>query len=319
MQTPKERINKTELSSEIKEKAFSLGFGACGFAKVESIDENERVNLSNWLNNNYHADMEYLANNLEKRCNPALLVENTRTVISLAINYYPSKLQNTNNPQFAYYAYGQDYHDIVKQKLNTLLEYIKEIDPSTEGRIFCDTAPVLERYWAAKAGIGFIGKNTLLIIPKMGSFYFLGEIILNKELIYNTPLDISCGKCTRCLDACPTNALEKAYLLNSNKCISYQTIENKGEIDKGIKRLLSNRFYGCDICQLCCPWNRYSRPHSIEEFNPKDAFLSLTEESLLNLSVEDYQKIFKGSAIKRAKFSGLIRNIKALTENNDQI
>ena len=200
----------------------------------------------------------------------------------------------------------------MKVKLQKLYDYIKSLAPETNGRSFVDTAPVLERYWAAKAGLGFIGKNSLLIIPKKGSYFFLGELILNVDLEYDKPLTNSCGNCTRCIDACPTRAISAPKVIDANKCISYQTIENKGEIDKDVIPNLNNRFYGCDICQQVCPYNRYARPNRTEEFNPSEAFLDLSFDKLNNLTVEEYQSIFKGSAVKRAKYSGLKRNLEAL-------
>lgn len=304
-----------DISLQIKDYAYSLGFDACGICKAEPIELEEQQYFKDWISHSYHADMDYMARNSEKRCNPTLLVEGSRSVISVALNYYPETKQLQENPQFAYYAYGKDYHDVVKSKLQTLLDYIKSLEPTTEGRAFVDTAPILERYWAAKAGLGFIGKNSLLIIPKKGSYFFLGELIINLELTYDTPLNLSCGNCTRCLDACPTSAIVKPRVVNASKCISYQTIENRGEIDEQVISKMNNRFYGCDICQQVCPWNRYSQPHQTEEFNPSQAFLDLSFDRLDKLSVEDYQKIFKGSAVKRAKFTGLKRNLEALRQN----
>lgn len=303
-------------SNAIKEYAKSLGFDACGICKAETIDIEAEKSLDQWLTDKYNGEMEYLARNQEKRIDPTLLVENAKSIISVALNYYPQQKQNPDAPQFAYYAYGKDYHDIVKAKLQQLLTYIQELIPNSSGRGFCDTAPVLERYWAAKAGLGFIGKNTLLIIPKKGSYFFLGEVIIDRELSYDNPLNISCGKCTRCIDSCPTNAIEKPYILNANNCISYQTIENKGEIASHIKPKLSNTIYGCDICQKVCPWNRYSKPHTTPELEPNSEFINLDSTKIENLSVEDYQRIFKGSAIKRAKYSGLMRNYKALKDTD---
>lgn len=303
------------ISQKIKQQAFILGFDACGFCKAEEIDKLQQQNLNSWLGNAYHADMQYLANNIDKRSNPTILVENARSIICLALNYYPPERQPETAPQFAYYAYGKDYHEVLKTKLKQLFDYIKSLSPSMEGRYFVDTAPVLERYWAAKAGLGFIGKNTLLIIPQKGSYFFLSEIILNIDLEYDKPLSISCGNCTRCLQACPTKAIEQAHLLNSNKCISYQTIENKNDIDESIIPLLGNRLYGCDICQQVCPWNRFAYPHTTKEFLPNSEFLTIDYSTLENMKVEDYQRIFKGSAVKRAKYEGLIRNYRALTSN----
>lgn len=313
MNTSNITYNKESLSNSIKEFAKSLGFDECGICKAESIGE-ESVNLEKWVNDGYHADMEYLARNLDKRSDPTLLVEGAKSIICVALNYYPKIKQNPQHPQIAYYAYGKDYHDVVRDKLSQLYEYIKTLDSNTSGRYFCDTAPVLERYWAAKSGIGFIGKNTLLIIPKKGSYFFLGEIIINLDLEYDKPLNLSCGKCRRCLDACPPKAIEQPHLVNANKCISYQTIENKGDIDPNIIPVLNNRFYGCDICQQICPWNRYATPHSTQEFLPSAELLSLDSDKLKEMSVEEYQSIFKGSAMKRAKLSGLKRNINALTK-----
>ncbi|EGK00725.1 tRNA epoxyqueuosine(34) reductase QueG [Dysgonomonas gadei] len=299
-------------SAQIKEYALTLGFDACGICRAEEVDLENQEGYKNWIDNSFYAGMDYMARNEDKRCNPALLVEDARSIVCVALNYYPGTKSPEENPQFAYYAYGKDYHDVVKAKLQQLFDFIKSLNPSAEGRSFVDTAPVLERYWAAKAGLGFIGKNSLLIIPKRGSYFFLGELILNLDLEYDKPLSLSCGNCTRCLDACPTKAIVAPRVVDANKCISYQTIENKGEIDETIVPNLNNRFYGCDICQQVCPWNRYSRPHKTEEFNPSQAFLDLSLERLDNLNVEEYQIIFKGSAVKRAKYSGLKRNLEAL-------
>lgn len=299
-------------TQQIKDFAHSLGFDACGICKAESITDAEKQYAKAWLNNGYQADMHYMENHFDKRCDPTLLVEGAKSVICVALNYYPEQKQAETHPQFAYYAYGKDYHDVMKDKLNKLFDYIKSLIPNIEGRAFCDTAPVLERYWAAKAGIGFIGKNSLLIIPKKGSYFFLGELIVDVELEYDTPLSLSCGNCTRCLDACPTKAIVEPKVINANRCISYQTIENKGEIGETIIPDLNNRFYGCDICQQVCPYNRYARPNKTPEFAPSEAFLSLSLERLESLSIEEYQHVFKGSAVKRAKYSGLMRNLKAL-------
>lgn len=310
-------MNNSEksLSQLIKEKALKIGFDACGFSKAEKVEDKDILSLRSWLDNNYHGEMAYMANHFDKRINPTLLVENAKSIISVALNYYPHKKQEEDVPQFAYYAYGKDYHDIVKEMLRLLLNYIQTLQPDINGRVFCDTAPLLERYWAMRAGLGFIGKNSLLIIPKKGSYFFLGEIVIDTVLDYDAPCTLSCGRCTRCLEACPTKALAIPAVVNAEKCISYQTIENKGEIDSNIVPNMSNRFYGCDICQQVCPWNRYARPHKTEEFNPSQAFLSLDEASIETLSTEEYQRIFKGSAVKRAKLSGLKRNLKAWQES----
>lgn len=302
-------------SAQIKEYAYQLGFEACGICKAEAVDVENQQYFKQWIADSYHADMDYMSRNEEKRFNPELLVGGAYSIICVALNYYPDTKQPEEFPQFAYYAYGKDYHDVVKAKLQQLYSYIQSVDSLVSGRFFVDTAPVLERYWAAKAGLGFIGKNSLLIIPKKGSYFFLGELIVNVELEYDFPLNLSCGNCTRCIDACPTKAIVRPKVIDANKCISYQTIENKREMDENIIPVLNNRFYGCDICQQVCPWNRYSRPHKTEEFNPSLAFLALSYEKLESLTEDEYREIFRGSAVKRAKYSGLKRNLEALKQN----
>lgn len=307
------------ISENIKKYIYELGFDACGFAKAEEIELDIKDKFKIWLDRGYHAEMGYMENHFEKRCNPSLLVEGAKSVISLAMNYYPDVKQENSNPQFAYYAYGKDYHDIVKDKLKQLLAYIETIAPNVQGRVFCDTAPLMERYWAARSGIGFIGKNSLLIIPNKGSFFFLGQVVVNIALDYDKPIDRSCGKCQRCIEACPTHAIVKEKVIDCNRCISYQTIENRGEIDPFVAERMSGYVYGCDICQKVCPWNRFATKTHIEEFKPSSDFLSLNTEGLLNLSEEEYRRIFKGSAVKRAKLDGLRRNIKALVESKNNI
>jgi len=299
------------LSEKIKKYAAFLGFDACGFSKAEKIPA-ESKRYTGWLKQGYNAGMGYMSDNLDKRFDPALLVEDTKSIISLALNYYPKEKIPAGNPRIAYYAYGKDYHEVMKSKMNKLFDFIKKEVSGASGRCFCDTAPVLERYWATRSGIGFTGKNTSLIIPGKGSYFFLGEIFLNIELAYDNPSGVSCGKCKRCMEACPTKALNIPYILDSNRCISYQTIENKNEIAEDILPHLNNCVYGCDICQQVCPWNRSARPNDIEEFTPLPDFLSLNMERLDNMTVEEYRKIFKNSAVKRAKYSGLKRNIEAL-------
>lgn len=302
-------------SQQIKEYAYGLGFDVCGVCKPEPIDIEEQRHLDDWIDKGFYADMDYMTRNRDKRTNPSLLVEDACSIVCVALNYYPKVKQSPDHPQFAYYAYGKDYHDVMKAKLNRLLEYLKKADPTAQGRAFVDTAPVLERYWAAKAGLGFIGKNSLLIIPKKGSYFFLGELIINTPLEYDSPLNLSCGNCTRCIEACPTKAIVRPKVVDANKCISYQTIENKGDIDPVIIPNLGNRFYGCDICQQVCPWNKYAHPHKTEEFSPTQAFLDLSIDKLESMTVEEYQHIFKGSAVKRAKFAGLKRNTDALKQS----
>lgn len=300
------------ISHSIKELAMQLGFDAIGICKAEEINKGQQLNLNSWLEKGYYADMEYLSRNVDKRINPTLLVDNAKSIVCVALNYYPAQTQSESAPQFAYYAYGKDYHDVMKAKLKQLFDYIKTLCPNVSGRYFVDTAPVLERYWAAQAGLGFIGKNGLLIIPQKGSYFFLGELILDMELEYDKPLKLSCGTCERCLNACPTNALISPYVMNAKKCISYQTIENRNEIDPRIVPQLNNYIYGCDICQGCCPWNKFALPNQTVEFQPSEEFLSLTYEKIEEMDEDDYRRIFKGLAVKRAKYSGLKRNLAAL-------
>ena len=298
------------ISEKIKQHALSLGFDACGICRAES--SNEEDNLREWIRMNYQGDMSYLERNIEKRDDPRLLVPGAKSIISVALNYYPHEKRDESFPKFAYYAYGKDYHFIVKDKLKKLFDFIQAIFPNLDGRFFSDSAPVLERYWAAKAGLGFIGKNTLLIIPGKGSFFFLGELIINQVLDNDTPINLSCGSCTTCLQACPTGAIVEAHLVNATRCISYQTIEKKGEQDEDVSH--GDWVYGCDICQLVCPWNRFSSPHSTPEFNSSPEFLSLDLDALQTMDQETFSRVFSKSAVKRAKFGGLQRNVRKYTE-----
>lgn len=299
-------------SEEIKKEALRLGFDACGISPADNSGEEERY--MKWIEDNWHADMHYMARNIDKRVDPRLLVEGAKSIISVALNYYPHKKQASHAPQFAYYAYGKDYHDVIRGKLKKLFEFISARQPELTGRYFSDSAPVLERFWAAQAGIGFVGKNSLLIIPGKGSFFFLGELIIDIELEYDSPIAENCGSCTRCLDGCPTSAIEEPYKVNANKCISYQTIENRGEISSYVAPRLKNYVFGCDICQKVCPWNRVSTPHNTMEFMPNDSFMNLDLKKMLEMDEEEYREIFRGSAVKRAKFAGLKRNVIAVSK-----
>lgn len=298
----------------IKEKALEIGFSACGVCKAAPVDNIEREKFETWIKQGLHSDLHYLERNSEKRFDPTLLVDNAKSIICVALNYFPKKKLSEDVPQFAYYAYGNDYHDVVKKKLTILFEHIQTFLPNVSGRCFTDSAPVLESYWAMQAGIGFKGKNSLLIIPQKGSFYFLGELIINQPLDYDLPQEKSfCGTCRKCIEACPTGALQENGCLNVSNCISYQTIENKSEtIAENVASKLDSRIYGCDVCQQVCPWNRYAEPHSIAEFIPSEEFLNLTSEDILSMSEENFQRIFKYSAVKRAKYKGLQRNCKAI-------
>lgn len=300
-------------SDEIKQKALDLGFDACGICRATESGEEERY--MQWLQDHWQGGMGYMERNIDKRLDPRLLVEGARSIISVALNYYPPVKLPGKVPQFAYYAYGKDYHEVVREKLRYLFEWIRERVPDVTGRYFSDSAPVLERFWAARAGLGFIGKNTLLIIPGKGSYFFLGELIIDIELDYDEPVTENCGDCTRCLRSCPTNAIEEPYRLNATRCISYQTIENKGEIAPEIAPNLRNNVYGCDICQKVCPWNRDAMSHNIPEFMPSDAFLKLDLEQIMEMDEDRWNHIFRQSAVKRAKLSGLKRNASAISKS----
>lgn len=301
------KYSKKELSQKIKELAKEIGFEACGFAPVEEV-ANQNSFLS-WIKEGYQANMKYLENHFNKRMNPALLVPGSKTIIALALNYYPSKLQPKEGYQFSWYAYGDDYHLVMKEKLQQLFDKINtQLHPIT-GRVFVDTAPVLERYWAWRAGLGWIGKNTQLIIPKKGSCFFLGELIIDLELLYDTPIKNRCGNCTRCIDSCPTQALIEPFVLDSRSCLSYLTIENREDIPSRYHKAMKEHVYGCDECLKACPWNRFSKPTHVLEFQPRKELLTYNKKQWQDLTQEEYQSIFKNSAVKRTKYNGLKRNI----------
>jgi epoxyqueuosine reductase len=305
-------FDQKEITAQIKAEALRLGFSVCGVAKAEPVGEQEQSLLKEWLALGRQGEMSYLENHFDKRCDPQLLLEGTKSIISVALNYHPAQQLQPDQYQFARYAYGKDYHDIVKERLTALLEKTKQLHPAAAGRPYCDTAPILERYWAWKAGLGWIGKNTLLIIPRAGSYFLLGELFLNIELDYDSPQQSRCGSCTRCLTGCPTQALTAPYQLDSRCCLSYLTIESRSELPEFAKEKLNNRIYGCDECQQACPWNRFAQPTSLTELQPSEALLRMTREQWHALTQEQYRRLFKGSAVKRAKFEGLKRNIEAL-------
>lgn len=310
-------------SHKIKAEALRLGFSACGLAPAEAVNLQASEAFRQWIADGCEAGMNYMRNYEDKRLDPRLLVEGARTVISVALNYFPATFLPENEYQIAWYAYGKDYHDVMKEKLRELLAFIRnefstdkdtETSPtpssSIEGRIFCDTAPILERYWAWRAGLGWIGKNTQLLIPNAGSCFFLGEVIMNAPVDhYDSPQRNRCGSCTRCLNACPTHALEAPFRLNSERCLSYLTIERRGDFSLDMKLKIGKKIYGCDDCQRICPWNRFARPTQTVEFHPSSTLLTMKKEDWHHLTEEQYRSIFKGSAVKRAKYEGLMRNI----------
>lgn len=294
------------ISQQIKEEALRLGFADCGFSRAEALPE-DAERLKDWLQEGRHARMGYMANHFEKRTDPTLLVEGAQSVISLLYNYYTDKKQtDTEAPVLSKYAYGKDYHFVLKEKMNQLFDFIKVHYPEAEGRVFVDSAPVLDRAWARKAGLGWIGKNSNLISRSAGSFFFIGEIILNLELEYNSiPENDFCGSCTRCIDACPTEAILDNRTLDGGKCISYQTIESKGEISPELSGKLANRVFGCDICQDVCPWNRNALPHLEPEFEPKPELMEMSAEQWVHMERKEYTHLFKLSPVKRAGFDKL--------------
>ncbi len=304
----------------IKQEAKRLGFFACGIAKALPVDEDMRKQYQKWLENGNEAEMHYMANNVEKRLDPRLLVPGVKTIVSVALNYAPKETLPTGEYQLAAYALGLDYHDLMKERLRLLAENISptplpspsQIEGENLVRCFCDTAPVLERYWAMKAGLGWIGKNHQLIIPHAGAMFFLGEVFLPFEVdSYDTPLLNRCGSCHRCLDACPTKAISEKPTFKTEKCLSYQLIENRGELSSEAKAAMGNTIYGCDRCLTACPWNRFATPSTEPSLQVKPELLMMTKEDWHNLTVEEYRKLFKGSAVKRVKFEGLKRNIAA--------
>lgn len=299
----------------IREEAERLGFMACGFARARYLEE-EAPRLEEWLNRNYNGEMAYLANHFDKRLDPTQLVPGAKTVVSLLYNYYPEKQQsNPEAPKLAKYAYGEDYHFVLKRKLKELLYFIQEEIGEIDGRVFVDSAPVMERKWAQEAGLGWQGKNTLLLNKKKGSFFFLAELIVDLELLYDEPIKTDhCGTCTRCIDACPTEAIVGPNLLDASKCISYLTIELKDSIPSEFKGQMENWAFGCDICQDVCPWNRFSKPHQESAFMAKENLLEWEKRDWYDMTEEVFRRVFKKSAVKRTKFNGLQRNLRFLKE-----
>jgi epoxyqueuosine reductase len=302
--------NKQAYSNLLKAEAKRLGFMFCGISKAEFLEQ-EAPRLEAWLKNNMHGEMRYMENYFDKRLDPRLLVDDAKSVISLGLNYYTDQSQSDPSaPKISKYAYGQDYHTVIKEKLRHLTQFINDEIGEVNGRAFVDSAPVLDKAWAKKAGLGWIGKNTNLISKQVGSFFFLAELIVDIELDYDIePTADHCGTCTRCIDACPTDAIVGPYVVDGSKCISYLTIELKNEIPVDFKGKMDNWMFGCDICQDVCPWNRFSVLHNEPAFVPHPDLLQLSHNDLEELTQDVFQKVFKNSAVKRTKFNGLTRNI----------
>ena len=305
--------SKAHRTSLIKTKAKELGFLSVGVSKAEHMD-NEARRLESWLNKDYHGQMSYMANHFDKRVDPTLLVPGAKSVISLSYNYYTEREQSDPSaPKISKYAHGEDYHHVIKEKLKTLVQYVSEEIGEIQGRVFVDSAPVLERDWAKRSGLGWIGKHTLLLSKQKGSYFFLAEIISDLELTYDHPVSDHCGTCTACIDACPTDAIsESGYILDASKCISYLTIELRDEIPNDFQEQMEGWMFGCDICQEVCPWNRFSVPHQEPAFVPKERLLDMTKTEWTELTQEVFSKVFSKSAVKRTKFKGLKRNIEFL-------
>lgn len=302
-------MKKEDLTRFIKSEALRLGFDICGIAKAEAVTDDAVQAYNRWIEQGRHATMQYLERNCDKRFNPTMLVEGCRSIISVAMNYAPAKTIEG----IADYAQGKDYHRIVKERLYMLLQSINCVQ-NVQGRAFCDSAPVLERYWAVKAGIGYIGRNRQLIIPGKGSKFFLGELLVDIELCYDTPLDRNlCGNCHKCIDSCPGKALDEKGL-DANRCLSYLTIEHRDPLPENIGKMMGNCFYGCDRCQTVCPHNRFAAPNTTPELQPSPLLLQMTKEMWSTLTKEEYKELFRHSAVERCKYEQLMRNIGAIEE-----
>ena len=284
---------------------------SCGISRAGFLEE-EAPRLEIWLNNQMHGQMSYMENHFDKRLNPALLVDGAKSVISLLLNYYPFEHQNMDSYKISKYAYGQDYHHVIKEKLKELLHFIQTEIGEVSGRAFVDSAPVLDKAWAAKSGLGWVGKNSNLITQKVGSFYFIAELIVDLELEYDTPTTDHCGNCTACLDSCPTEAIVAPYVVDGSKCISYFTIELKDNLPQEMKGKFDDWMFGCDVCQDVCPWNRFSKPHNEPLFNANSEILDFSKSDWEEITLDTFQKVFKNSAVKRTKYEGLLRNINFL-------
>mgnify|MGYP000564630860 CR=1 FL=1 len=307
-------MTQSEINTKIiKEKANELGFFHCGISKADYL-EDEALRLDTWLKNGFHGKMNYMENHYDKRLDPRLLVDDAKSVVSLLLNYFPEETQKDSKaPKISKYAYGTDYHFVIKDKLKELMKHLQDEIGEVGGRVFVDSAPVMDKAWASKGGLGWIGKNSNLIHPKHGSFFFIAELILDVELNYDGPMKDYCGTCTKCIDECPTDAIVAPYVVDGSKCISYLTIELKDELLPGeFEGKMDNWMFGCDVCQDVCPWNRFSKAHNENAFLPHEKLLSMSRNDWDEITEEVFRTIFKNSAVKRTKYSGIKRNIKFL-------
>lgn len=299
---------KQKYSDLIKAEAQRLGFLACGISRAVFLEQ-EAPRLEKWLHEKRHGEMTYMENHFDMRLDPRLIVDGAKSVISLLLNYYPSEIQNTNSYKISKYAYGQDYHLVIKEKLNELLYTLNVQIGEVNGRAFVDSAPILDKAWAQRSGLGWVGKNNNLISKKTGSFFFVCELIVDIDLAYDSPTTDHCGKCTACIDTCPTQAIVDPYLVDGSKCISYFTIELKDSIPEEMKGKFNDWMFGCDVCQDVCPWNKFSKPHNEPLFEPHTNLIKYNKSDWEEISLEVFNEIFKKSAVKRTKLAGLRRNI----------
>jgi len=297
----------------IKSEATRLGFLSCGISKADFL-EDEAPRLEKWLNENMQGEMSYMENHFDKRLDPTLLVPGAKSVVSLLLNYFPKQTQREDSYKISKYAYGTDYHFVIKDKLKQLLNFIREEIGDVHGRAFVDSAPVLDKAWAAKSGLGWMGKHSNLLTKQIGSFYFIAELIIDLDLEYDTPVTDHCGSCTACIDACPTQAIVEPYVVDGSKCISYFTIELKNEIPSQFSGKFDDWMFGCDVCQDVCPWNRFSRAHREPLFDPNPELLQLSKGDWEEITEEVFKQLFKKSAVKRTGFNGLKRNISFLKD-----
>ena len=301
-------MNQSTYSQKIKAETKRLGFLSCGISRAEFLEE-EAPRLEAWLRHGMHGEMAYMENHFDKRLDPRKLVPGAKSVISLLYNYFPAEQLQPDTYKISKYAYGEDYHYVIKEKLRDLMAFIQDEIGEVHGRAFVDSAPVLDKAWAARSGLGWVGKHSNLLTRQVGSFYFIAELILDLGLDYDTPTTDHCGSCTACIDACPTMAIVQPYVVDGSKCISYYTIELKDEIPRSLKGSFDNWVFGCDVCQDVCPWNRFSKPNSDPRFSPKPELLEFGKQDWEELTEEVFRKVFHKSAVKRTKFRGLSRNI----------
>lgn len=306
---------RSKNSALIKAEAQRLGFLSCGISKAEFLEE-EAPRLEEYLSKERHGKMSFLENYFDKRLDPTKLVEGSKSVISLLLNYYPEEKQREDSYKISKYAYGTDYHYVIKDKLKSLLQFMQQEIGEVGGRAFVDSAPVMDKAWAAKAGLGWVGKHTLLLSKQKGSFFFVAELIVDLELEYDAPVTDHCGSCTACIDACPTNAIVEPYKVDGSKCISYFTIELKDQLPQEMKGKFDDWAFGCDTCQDVCPWNRFSKPHNEPLFNPHPELLSMSKKDWEEITEETFREVFRKSAVKRTKYSGFTRNIKFLKKDS---